>query len=409
VFAVSVGAAGGIRDREVMSVATGDQRLDRASVDLQVSTASAGFGREPFELRLLAGGQLLERRRVTPSADGSPNDERFTGLSRPEDRDQVCTVEIPVDRDEPVAENNARRVLVSPAGRKRRLLVIEGAPGFEHSFMTRAFAADPGLEVDAVVRKGKNANGSNTFSIQAAAGRTQALAEGFPARRADLYAYDALVIANIEGDFFTGAQLAMIADFVSERGGGLLVTGGQSFAQRGLIGTPIEALLPVELDDRRGSGPSKAPLTAGKHGANQVVLTAEGAHPMMRSAGPVKRRARNGRRCRRWRRLPPSDRRAPGDECRAVSRRAERRHPSGDRGQRTGRAFDGVRRRGLVALADDDGLDRSQLRAILAPGVPLARGDGSRPGQRRDARCGGAWRQRRDCDRRARRVVRSGA
>jgi uncharacterized membrane protein len=298
VFAVGVGAAGGIRDREVMSVATGDQRLDRASVDLQVSTASTGFGREPFELRLLAGGQLLERRRVTPSADGSPNDERFTVFP---DRQTatVYTVEIPVERDEPVAENNVRRVLVSPAGRKRRLLVIEGAPGFEHSFMTRAFAADPGLEVDAVVRKGKNANGSSTFSIQAAAGRTQALAEGFPARREDLYAYDALVIANIEGAFFTGAQLAMIADFVSERGGGLLVTGGQSFARRGLIGTPIEALLPVELDDRRGSGPAKAPLTAGA-GANQVVLTAEGeAHPMMRLG-------RSGEETRqKWAALPP--------------------------------------------------------------------------------------------------------
>jgi uncharacterized membrane protein len=282
VFAIGVGAAGGIRDREVVSVAAGDQRLDRASVDLQVSTTSSGFGREPFELRLLSSGQLLERRRVRPSADGSPNDERFTVF--PDQRTAtVYTVEIPTERDERVAENNTRRILVSPAGRKRRLLVVEGAPGFEHSFMTRAWAADPGLEVDAVVRKGKNANGSNTFSIQAAAGRTQALAEGFPARREDLYGYDALAIANIEGDFFTRAQLAMIADFVSERGGGLLVTGGHSFAQRGLSGTPVEALLPVELDDRRGSGLTRASLPAPAGAPNHVVLTAEGeTHPMMR-------------------------------------------------------------------------------------------------------------------------------
>jgi uncharacterized membrane protein len=281
VFAVGVGAAG-IRDREVVSVAAGDQRLDRASVDLQVSTTSAGFGREPFELRLLAGGQVLERRRVTPSADGSPNDERFTVF--PDQRTPtVYTVEIPPERGEAAAENNVRRILVSPVGRKRHLLVIEGAPGFEHSFMTRAWTADSGLEVDTVVRKGKNANGSNTFSIQAAAGREQALVEGFPVRREDLYAYDAVVIANVEGDFFTHAQLALIADFVSERGGGLLVVGGRSFAQRGLIGTPIEAALPVELDERRGSGLAKASLTATASTPNQVVLTAEGeVHPIMR-------------------------------------------------------------------------------------------------------------------------------
>ena len=81
----------------------------------------------------------------------------------------VYTAEIPADESEPVVENNARSVLVSPAGRKRRLLVIEGAPGFEHSFMTRAWAADTGLEVDSVTRKGKNAEGQDTFLVQAAA------------------------------------------------------------------------------------------------------------------------------------------------------------------------------------------------------------------------------------------------
>ena len=86
---------------------------------------------------------MLERRRVTPSADGSPNDERFAVLPDPQTA-TVYTIEIPAERDEAVAENNTRRVLVSPAGRKRRLLVIEGAPGFEHSFMTRAWTADSG-------------------------------------------------------------------------------------------------------------------------------------------------------------------------------------------------------------------------------------------------------------------------
>jgi uncharacterized membrane protein len=299
VFAIGIGAASGIRDREVVSVAAGDQRFDRSWVDLQVSTTSTGFGREPFELRVLSGGQVLERRRVTPSADGSPNDERFT-VFPDQQTATVYTIEIPSEGGDAVPENNVRRILVSPAGRKRRLLVIEGAPGFEHSFMTRAWAADSGLEVDSVVRKGKNASGSTTFSIQAAAGRAQTLAAGFPARREDLYAYDALVIANVEGDFFAHAQLAMIADFVSERGGGLLVVGGRSFAQRGLIGTPVEAALPVELDQRRDSGALRASPASGGATPNQMLLTAEGeVHPIMRLG-------RSGEETRqRWAAMPP--------------------------------------------------------------------------------------------------------
>ena len=49
-----------------------------------------------------------------------------------------------------------------------------------------------------------------------------------------------MVIANVEGESFTRAQLAMMADFVAERGGGLLVLGGRSFAKGGLAGTPLD-------------------------------------------------------------------------------------------------------------------------------------------------------------------------
>jgi uncharacterized membrane protein len=280
VFAIGMGATSGLRDREVLGIAAGDQRLEHASVDLLVSAASSGFGRAPFQLRVLADGRLVESRRVVPSADGSPIEQRFT-VFPDQQRPTVYTVEIPTDEGETITENNTRSVFMSPAGRKRRLLVIEGAPGFEHTFMRRAWAADSGLEIDAVVRKGKNASGSDTFLVQAEAARTASLTNGFPARREDLYAYDALVIANVEGDFFTRAQLTMVADFVAERGGGLLVTGGRSFAQRGLVGTPVEAVLPVELDERRG-GLTRASLGSAAP-ANGLAVTREGeTHPIMR-------------------------------------------------------------------------------------------------------------------------------
>ena len=282
VFAIGVGAATGLRDREVVSIAAGDQRLTDASVDLQVSASSAGFGRAPYEIRLLANGVPVDTKRVSPSAEASPDHVRFTVFPDPS-RATVYTAEIPAVAGETVTENNTRSVLVGAAGRKRRVLVVAGAPGFEHSFMMRAWALDSGLEVDSVVRKGKNADGRDTFVIQAAADRTQALSTGFPQRREDLYAYDAMVIANVEGDFFTRAQLAMMADFVAERGGGLLVAGSRSLAQHGLTGTPLEPVLPVELDDRRGGVVRASFAPAERSAPNQLVVTPDGeTHPIMR-------------------------------------------------------------------------------------------------------------------------------
>jgi hypothetical protein len=306
VFAIGIGSADGPRDREILGVTTSDPKIDHASVDLRVSAVSHGFGRTPFELRVLGNGRPIETRRIVPPADGSPIGETFTVSPDPLNP-TVFTAEIPADEAEAVVENNARSVLVGPAGRKRRVLVIEGAPGFEHSFMKRAFALDPELEIDAVTRKGKNADGQNTFFVQAGPGRASALTAGFPARREDLYAYDALVIANVEGDFFTRAQLAMAAEFVAERGGGLLVMGGRSFAQRGLIGTPLEIALPVELNDRRGvGGVVRTSLAGGAPPHNKLLVTADGEnHPVMRIGDTVDDTRRL------WAALPPLAASAP--------------------------------------------------------------------------------------------------
>jgi len=281
VFAVGVGSPDGLHDREILGVTAGDPRIDRASVDLHVSAASFGFGRVPFAIRVLANGRLLETRRVTPGADGSPINEIFSVSPDPL-TPTIYTAEIAPDASESVVENNSHSVLMSPAGRARRVLIIEGAPGFEHSFMTRAWTGDPALEVDVVTRKGRNADNVDTFFVQAGAGRAAALTTGFPARRDQLFAYDALVIANVEGDLLTRAQLQMAADFVSERGGGLLVTGGRSFVQRGLSGTPLEEALPVELTDRRG-GLVQTAMADDLGAHNKMALTADGeTHPIMR-------------------------------------------------------------------------------------------------------------------------------
>lgn len=285
VFAVGIGSPDGPRDREVLGITAGDPRLDHSTVDLHVTAVSRGFGRTPFSLRVLANGQVLDTRRLVPPEDGSPIDQVFTVSPDPLNA-TVYTAEILRDGAEEVGENNSRSVLVSPAGRKRRVLLVEGAPGFEHSFIARALSADPGLDVDSVTRKGKNADGQDTFFVQAGGGRSPSLTLGFPATREQLFVYDALVIANVEGEFFSRAQVQMAADFVAERGGGLLVLGGRSFAQRGLSGTPLEDVLPVELNDRRG-GVARASLAAGDLPAhNRLTLTPEGeAHPIMRIGG----------------------------------------------------------------------------------------------------------------------------
>ena len=276
VFTVGVGAARVETDREVLSVTAGAAPLEDSVVQLSASVVSHGFGNEPFELRVLENGRPIQVRRVVPATDGSPVREVFQ-VSPAVDAATVYTVEIPESASELVVENNRRGLLVEPPGRRRRLLVLQGAPGYEHAFLLRALGTDPGLEVDTVVRKGANDRGEPTFYVQAAPERSGTLGSGFPASREALFGYDAVMLANVSADLVGLQQLEWLADFVSRRGGGLVVFGGQSFAGAGFAGTPLEDVLP--LDPRRSW---EEVVPASSREPNRLILTADGGrHPAM--------------------------------------------------------------------------------------------------------------------------------
>ena len=252
VMTVGIGSPDPPRDREIVNLTAGEPLLPGASIDVSVSATSTGYGTDPVELRVSANGRPIEVRRMTPTAEGAPVHAVFTVSPQP-DVPTVYTVQIPETAGEVAVENNSRSVLVPPQTGKRRLLVVEGAPGYEHTFLKRALSDDPGLEIDAVVRKGQNDDGRDTFYVQADPSRMAALSSGYPFKRSELFAYDGVIFGNIEADFFTREQLELTSDFIAERGGGLLVLGARSFDRQGLAGTALEQALPVDLTDRGSS------------------------------------------------------------------------------------------------------------------------------------------------------------
>ncbi len=249
IYPIGVGARTLGGDREVLSVTAADAVLDASRIDLGVTAISHGERTAPIDLRLLENGRAVDVVRLTPAAAEAPIHHVFRA-SPPAGAATVYTVEIAASPGDPVPENNTRSVLVQGPSRPRRVLLVEGAPGFEHSFLKRAWAGDRGLEVDAVIRKGTDERGAGTFYVQAAQARSEALVSGFPRTIEALSVYDAIVLANVDAALLTGSQTEAARAFVSRRGGGLLVLGAASFGPRGLTGTPLAEAFPL----RRTSG-----------------------------------------------------------------------------------------------------------------------------------------------------------
>ena len=136
-----------------------------------------------------------------------------------------------------------RDALVEVSDRREKVLYLEGEPRFEMKFIRRAVEDDKNLQVVILQRTAEDKY------LRLDVGNPDELVGGFPKTREELFAYRAIILGSVEAASFSPDQLRMLADFVSKRGGGLLMLGGRrSFAEGGWAGTPVAEVLPVELD-----------------------------------------------------------------------------------------------------------------------------------------------------------------
>ena len=160
--------------------------------------------------------------------------------------------------DEQVTQNNARDALVEVSDRKERVLYMEGEPRFEAKFVRRAVEDDANLQVTILQRTAEDKY------LRLDVGSPDELVGGFPKTREELFAYRAIILGSVEAASFSPDQLRMLADFVSKRGGGLLMLGGRrAFAEGGWAGTPVAEVLPVEFETGGRAQQHRAVLHAG--------------------------------------------------------------------------------------------------------------------------------------------------
>ncbi len=169
--------------------------------------------------------------------------------------------------------NNSRSTLVEVADQEYRILYFEGEPRWEYKFMRRALADDEDLRIASLLRVSPN-----KYYRQGIDSPEQ-LENGFPTTRDELFSYDALIIGSVEAASLSGEQQKIIHDFVSERGGSLLMIAGPNGLGNGGWGqSQIADVLPVRLP------PSTTNSFFRKKAA--VVLTPQGADDqMLRLAG----------------------------------------------------------------------------------------------------------------------------
>jgi uncharacterized membrane protein len=247
-----------------------------------VASAASVSARKGTVTEKLAGEQTDEAAR-----DGEPITFRFqvrptkAGISfyrlRVSARDAVGQFENPAGSTEATLANNSRMVVVDRGRGPYRVLYVAGRPNWEFKFLNRALAEDDQVRLTALFRvakreakfefKGRAGESSNplfrgfdkqgddtekynqpVFKVLTWNDGTE-LQGGFPRTAEALYGYHAVILDDVEAEFFTHDQMVLLEKFVSERGGGFLMLGGaECFHQGKYERTPIADLLPVYVD-----------------------------------------------------------------------------------------------------------------------------------------------------------------
>jgi uncharacterized membrane protein len=292
VFPVGLGVERFSRDIEISRVEVPRTVLAGSSVGVDVVIEHKGFGGAEIVLIVEDDNGIVSTQDVTLPRQGDSTVVKAS-FTAEEAGPRVFRVRIAPQEGEMVAQNNQRDVLVSVQDRADRILYYEGMPRHDVAFLRRALSEDHNLQL--TVLQGTAENKFLRLDIV----DEDELFGGFPRSREELYQYRGLILGNVQAHLLTSDQQRMVADFVSQRGGGLLMIGGHSsFAEGGYAGSPIAEVLPVVLSEVQLEDEATSPAYSAAEIQIQPTLFGM-THPVIQLADTLEESQE------RWRHLPP--------------------------------------------------------------------------------------------------------
>jgi uncharacterized membrane protein len=308
VYPVVIGRRDAVRDIALQQVNVTQSSFEDAPVTIQADVMAAGYRGQPLVARLVdRSGKVVQEQTSTARSDGETMAFRFQ-LKPEQPGLSFFQVTVgakggvaaaapaagagpdPASSEEATLANNSRVVAVDRGKGPFRVLYVSGRPNWEFKFLNRALEEDREVQLVALIRVAKR---EPKFDFRGRAGETSnplfrgfgnqapeevqrydqpvlirlntrdehELSAGFPRTPEDLYGYQAVILDDVEAEFFAPDQAQLLQKFVSERGGGFLMLGGMESFQEGKYGrTPIGDMLPVYLDNDAPAQDSPGPL-----------------------------------------------------------------------------------------------------------------------------------------------------
>jgi len=250
VLAVPVGARQSARDVNLMAWADADYVMAGQSTWINATVVQNGFDQAAVEVDLMLDGRRIDRKTVR--FDGKPT-QRVRFQIRPEvDTASKPTlhgyrvVAGPLD-GEAIEQNNERHVFVQARDDRIRVVLFEGQPYWDTKFLAQVLRDD--VQIDLVTVHALGSRRTVAMTHLGGAGDSSAAGLAAPANQAALNAFDVVILGKGCERFFPGDEARMLASYVQDRGGVLLLARSEPFDTSTAAGrqaaTVLDDLMPV--------------------------------------------------------------------------------------------------------------------------------------------------------------------
>lgn len=222
------------------------------------------------EVSFTGGEQLIS----LPFTPKKPGDFKLTASIAPAD-------------DEVVKDNNTQSQPLRVIDAKIKVLLVEQSPRWEFKYLMALLQRDRRIKLKVVLMEA---------DPQVTSDPKSPYLPRFPTKREELFGYDLVILGDLDPRNLAAGQIEALHEFVSQLGGSLLMIAGHNFAPAAYRGTPVEKMLPVELDPQRSAssdaGTGDKPM--------RFELTPAGKQSMMMRLGDTEQASE-----RIWSQLPP--------------------------------------------------------------------------------------------------------
>jgi uncharacterized membrane protein len=270
------------RDVIISNIFAQEVAFAKDEVPVSVRVQSTGMAGQTATVMLELGEERAEKQ-ISFSGDG---EQVVTlGITPKKPGDFQLKVTVPPREDEVSKKNNEDAQKIRVIDGKIKVLFVEQYPRWEFQYAQAVLMRDRRIDPKFVLLEG---------DPNIARGTTTPYLREFPTKKEDLFKYDLIIIGDVDPKTFNQAQMEMISEFVSKFGGAVVMVAGKRHAPNSYRRTPLEKMLPVELEtvDLTANTPANRPV--------KLELTPAGrANAMLRLAEDQVASAN------RWASLPP--------------------------------------------------------------------------------------------------------